>query len=300
MISVLPTYLKPERVEIICPLGIRFVDPATNTIVGDGLSVEAYPVQNSERRVSAVPNRSGVWAFHGLPGLRGFEYGTDDEQRWAPELPKRSFTIETVDALGRFLPCTFEADAPVRVLSASNEFPSPPSFTFRNVPLFSSPARPVPGSLAVVRAQIFKGEDNTPAAWTLVEVGTSVLGRTVTAQGVADTEGRLVLIFPYPEPTNVSVGSPVGSGPQLLSQQSWPLTFRAWHTFDPQPSDFLDLDRVLGLQARHPDALWDDGSPLFPFTAADLIFGRELVVPIRPPGDSRPRKLFITPGASPS
>lgn len=298
MTSVPPTYLKPERVAITCPLGIRFLDSATNTIVGDGLLVEAYPVENRERRVPAAPNRSGVWAFHGLPGLRDFEYSTDDEQRWAPEPPKRRFTIEVIDALGRFLPSKFDVDAPARVLSTANEFPSPPSFTLRTAALFSSPARSIPGSLAVVRAQIFENGD-TPAAWTLVEVGTTVLNRTVTAQGVADSQGRLALILPYPEPANVSIGSPASAGPQLLSQQSWTLSFRAWHTFDPEPSDFLDLDRVLNLLVRPPDALWDNGSSLIPFSAADLIFGRELVVPIRLPGDPRPRKLFITPAGSP-
>jgi hypothetical protein len=151
----------------------------------------------------------------------------------------------------------------------------------------------------VVRAQLFEYGSDTPAAWALVQIQVAVLDRNVIAQGVADKEGRLALIFPYPEPTNFSIGSPIG-GQQLLSQQSWTLTFSAWHMFDSEPGDFIDLDRVLSQTARAPDNLWDEGSPLIPFIAANLVFGRELIVPIRLPGDLRARKLFVTPAGSPS
>jgi hypothetical protein len=300
MTSLSPGDFIPERVAITCPLGVRFLDSATNAIIGDDLLIEAYPAANQERRVEAVPNRSGAWAFHGLPGLREFEYSANDDERWTPEPPKRRFVVELIDVQGRFLPSQFALEAPARVLSMGDEFGSPLSLSMRTVTLFSGPARPVPGGLAVVRAQIFEDGGNTPAAWALVEVSATVLNRTVSAQGVADSEGRLALIFPYPEPANVSLGSPVANGPQLLSQQTWTLIFRAWHTFDPKPGDFVDLDRVLGLAARTPDNLWDDGSPFIPFTAAELVFGRELIVPVRLPGDPRPRKLFITPAGSPS
>ena len=109
--------LQLERVAISCPLGMRFVDEATNTVVSDDLLIEAYPPQNSSRRVPAVANRSGIWAFHGLPGLRRFEYGSDDERRWTPEPPKRPFVVEITDAQRRFLSCRIFVDAPKRVLS---------------------------------------------------------------------------------------------------------------------------------------------------------------------------------------
>jgi hypothetical protein len=300
MTSVPPGSVKVERATITCPLGVRFLDAATSTTVADDLLVDAYPFENPGRRVTAVPNRSGAWAFHGLPGLRKFEYSVNDEERWTPDPPKRLFMVEIIDAQSRFLPTQFAIQAPARALSVGDEFGSPILPALRTLPLFSSPARPVPGGFAMVRAQLFEDGREAPAAWTLVEVAVSVLNRTVTAQGIADRQGRLALIFPYPEPTNVGLGSPVGGGPQLLSQQSWTLTFRAWHDFDPQPADFVNLDRVLDLTARTPDNLWDYGSPFLPFTQADLVFGRELVVPVRLPGDTRPRKLFITPAGSPS
>jgi hypothetical protein len=299
MTSLSPGHFLPERVAITCPLGVRFLDSATNAIVSDDLLIEAYPAANQERRVAAVPNRSGVWAFHGLAGLKKFEYSANDDQRWIPEPQKRRFAIEVIDAQGRFLPSRFVLEAPTRVLSSGDEFTSPLLSSLPTVNLFSSPSRLLPGGLAVVRAQIFENENDTPAPWVLVELSASVLNRTVTAQGIADGEGRLALIFPYPEPTNVSPGSPIGSEPQLLSQQRWTLTFRAWHTFDQGSGDFVDLDLVLGQTSRAPDNLWDDGSPLVPFTEADLVFGRELVVPVRLPGDTRPRKLLITSAGSP-
>jgi hypothetical protein len=292
--------LQSERVAITCPLGIRLIDIATRRVASDDLLVEAYPPQNVFKRVTGVPNRSGVWGFHRLAGLQHFEYSPDDEKRWTPETQKRRFAIEVSDGQGRFLPCRIFTDVPQRVLTLEGELVSPPLPSLWSIPLYSSPARPVPGGLAVVRAEIYEAEGGKPAAWALVEISTNVLDRTVTAQGVTDDKGRLALIFPYPEPANVNLGSPIGGAPQLLSDQSWTLTFRAWHTFDPEPGNFIDLDRLLSQTVQPPDNLWDEGSPLIPFTAADLVFGRELVVPVRPPGDLRPRKLLITPAGSPS
>lgn len=320
MIDLLPRHVKLERVAITCPLGMRFYDVATGGWVNDGLVVEAYREvattsppgsggsagESAEdiqvkraRRVRAIATRSGVAAFHGLPGLAGFEYGADDERRWLDAPAPASFRVEVSDPAGRFLPCTFLAAAPTKGLFGLSSAASPPWEASPAVPLFSAPARPVPGGFAVLRAQLLRFPDREPAAWTLAEVSTRINSRTVTACGLADHRGVLALMFPYPEPLNVSPGSPPGNGPQLLSQQHWTLDFRAWHAFDAVPGEFADLDRVLALQERPADAVWESDSPLAPFTQAELIFGRELIVPARALGDERSRELFITPAVSP-
>jgi hypothetical protein len=94
---------------------------------------------------------------------------------------------------------------------------------------------------------------------------------------------------------NVSTGSPPGGTPQLLSEQSWPLVFQAWYSFGVEPGDRLDLDVAKALTLGRAAAVWEDDSPLAPFDNAILIFGRELVVPARMPGDQRPRRLFVSP-----
>ena len=187
----------------------------------------------------------------------------------------------------------------MRVQSIGDEAGSPSASSLRTIPLFSSPARPLPGGLAVLRAQFFEAATGNPAAWVLAELSMSVLGRIVTVRGLADRQGRLALIFSYPEPASVSLGSSPGGGPQLLSEQRWTLNFRAWYDFDPAPADFADLDSVLALPTGSPVQVWDLDSPSTAFTNAELVFGRELIVPERLPGDVRPRSLFISPADSP-
>lgn len=304
MTNFLPPHVHLERQALTCPLGIRFVDDATRRPIG-GLKVEAYPPATPWQRVAAVATRSDVYAFHGLPGLRDFENQTDDDLRWTLESPlsPRPFVVEIQDPAGRFLPARFLAEAPARV-EALQDSASPPALAaLRTEILHSSPSRQPPGGCAVLRAQLFElgGRDNREhaAAWAVAEISTQVLNREVTARGAADDQGRLTIIFPYPEPVSVSTGSPPSGSPQLLSEQSWPLTFRAWHTFAGETPDFLDLDTVRDFEVQPPTEVWDGDSPLEPFTSADLIFGRELVVPVRLPGDSRPRQLFLSKAASP-
>ena len=102
----------PERVAITCPLGVRFLDSATNAIVGDDLLIEAYPAAIRSAGLQPCRTAPVFWAFHGLPGLREFEYGTNDDKRWIPEPQKRPFVIEITDAQSRFLPSQFALIAP--------------------------------------------------------------------------------------------------------------------------------------------------------------------------------------------
>jgi hypothetical protein len=209
--------------------------------------------------------------------------------------------VEVQDPEGRFLPARFVAEAPTRVETLRESGSPPGQATLRTEKLYSSPSRLSPGSCAALRAQLFELDGRNgrerPAAWAVAEVSTTVHNRVVTALGAADGQGRLTILFPYPEPMNVSTVSPPEGTPQLLSEQRWPLAFRAWHSFSAEIRDRLDIDAVRELIQQRPAEVWEDDSPLVPFSGTDLVFGRELVVPARMPGDSRPRQLFLSKAA---
>jgi hypothetical protein len=146
MTGLVPSHVKLERQVLTCPLGVRFWDTATQRTIG-GLQVEAYPPNHPEKRITAVPTRSDVYGFHGLPGLRDFENRVDDDTRWLLESPlsPRPFVVEVNDPEERFLPARFVAEAPARV-ETLRDSTSPPGFTtLRTETLYSRPSRLVPG-----------------------------------------------------------------------------------------------------------------------------------------------------------
>src|SRR2546428_6671092 len=95
---------KLERLSILAPLGIRFWDAVTNSIIADGLRVTAYPLSNPARRVQGFPNRSGVYVLQNLPGMRDIEHGAGDAEFWTNLPPRRPFVVEVVDNSRRFQP----------------------------------------------------------------------------------------------------------------------------------------------------------------------------------------------------
>src|SRR5262249_37750199 len=99
-----------ERVVCVTVLGLRFWDAVTNSAVGKGLKVEAYPAGESSRRMGSFLTIGGFHAFRGLPGMREVETGAaklDLAQR-------RPFVIEASDLTGkRFLPFSITTFLPV-------------------------------------------------------------------------------------------------------------------------------------------------------------------------------------------
>src|SRR5262249_1781268 len=98
-----------ERVVCVTVLGLRFWDPVSNSAVGKGLKVEAYPQGESSRRIGSFLSIGGFHAFRGLPGMREVETG-------AVELDlaqRRPFVIEVSDLTGRFLPFSITTPLPV-------------------------------------------------------------------------------------------------------------------------------------------------------------------------------------------
>jgi hypothetical protein len=249
-------------------LGVRFWDRVTGRVVFDGLDVV-----ETTSGARLVPNRSGVFVLHELPGLRASEFGAGDDAFWASPPAGSTIGFTLVDTLRQFLPFSFTVDVPLRGLFAEDcgllPAASPPGLGF--VPLFSAPARSVPAGIAAVRADLWDVDADAPAAWAVLEVSA---GGTVY-RGVADTRGSVVVPFPYPEPPWHGSSPPPGS--KSLSQQQWPLdvTVRYSPPTSPPFSDVPDLCAVL---TQAPGTLLDPDSPQTALGSQSLTFGSELVL----------------------
>src|SRR6201992_237265 len=156
-----------QRYSIVTPLGIRFWDPATDTQVADGLKVIAYPDGARRPATTGLCTVSGVYAFHGLPGLRAVEDPQGDAASVGSLPPAARFRIEVTDTEDRFLPMAFSVDAPFRGIYPADL----PGFF-----LFSAPTRSSTPFVAAVRAQLSVIGSATvpdrPAAHAVLEIQT--------------------------------------------------------------------------------------------------------------------------------
>ncbi|WP_457353992.1 hypothetical protein [Roseateles sp. P5_D6] len=213
-------------------IGVRFWDAARSTSLIDGLQVEVFARSNPRVRKPMSPNLSGVYVGHSVPGLRDFEFSdTDPQQLWATaEAALRACRIEVRDPYGRFLPLAIDVDLPVRGLLTWNApwfsppqpivLPgtpgSPPQLMLQRIPLFSAPSRGVPDAQAAVYAQMRDTASGRPAAWALL--GVRIEGQRC-GLGLADEQGRVAVMFPYPEPARRALSSP----PEARNDFSWPV-----------------------------------------------------------------------------
>ena len=104
-----------DRLTWVAPLGVRFWDPITQSLVSDGLVVTAIPRVNNlypGQPACAFPNRSGVFAFHHLPGLMESEIGAGDLEYWEHLPAPKEFVISVTDTRKRFLPFQIKVNAP--------------------------------------------------------------------------------------------------------------------------------------------------------------------------------------------
>ena len=262
-----------ERVSRHCALGIRFWDMAARESSIEGLLVEVYPRSNPQARLLARPNRSGVYVANAVPNLRSFEFSDDPAGTlWATAL--RPYRVRVTDSQRRFLPMEFDADLPTRGLLTwlapwlsppqpivlPGEDGSPPPLLLERIPLFSAPSRPVPEPLAVVYAQLRELGTGRPAAWSLLGVG--IDGHT-RGLGLADNEGRVAVMFPYPEPPRMQLASP----PEARNDFSWQLELSAfWSSASPVPAvpEVPDLGDVLDQLSQPRTVIESTLSPTAP------------------------------------
>jgi hypothetical protein len=272
-VSATPVVL--ETVTRTALLGVRFWDRVAGRPVSDGLEVV-----ETTSGARAVPNRSGVFVLHELPGLRASEFGAGDDAFWASPPAASAIGFTVVDRLGQFLPFAFTADVPLRGLFAEDcgLIASPPDAVVGGVPLFSAASRTAPAGIASVRADLWDVAGDAPAAWAVLEVSA---GAGPVHRGVADALGRTVVLLPYPEPPWHGSSPPPGS--RSLSDQTWPLTVSVRYgpaygsppLPDPTPGAVPDLCAVL---TQPMGTLVSADSPTTALGPQVLTFGRELVL----------------------
>jgi hypothetical protein len=306
-----------DRLTMVAPLGLRFHDTSDGALVGDGLSVWAYPVGRPSVKRAAVANRKGVYVLHHGYGLTEREHGDGSRDYWDhPVPPNKDFIIEVSDELRRYQPFQFTVNLPVEGILKWDASLDSPLSERTTIPLFAAPTRSVVSGMTVIRTELWDTTIDAPAAWAVLEVFT---GGKLIGQGIADEAGRIAVIFPYPPPLSFSTASPPGSPPGSppiatsppLTEQQWPVELRALYTpvrpvlsppdFSAAGSSLPDLRFTLSQPVA---TMWFDAAQTEIFEEANLRFGRELILksrpsPSSPPSQTRDSVLFITPAGSP-
>ena len=263
-----------ERLSKVAPLGVRFWDEVSHKAIEDGLIVTAYRAAQPDQVFALTLNRVNVFVLQIVPGLRDVEFGDGDQAYWDNLPAPQSFVIDVFDTTNRFLPFTFTADVPTRDLF---EWicGSPPEQSA--VPLFSAPARSVPGGYGVIRAELHdesQFDDRTqayaPAAWAMLEAWYD--GQRV-GRGLADDQGRIVVFFPYPEPINPPISSPPTPRTALTSQV-WPIELRCFYSAL-SAAQSPDLCAAL---TQSPATLLNALSPPTPLTIVNVAYGVDRIV----------------------
>ena len=282
-----------EELTLVQPFGLRFWDQVTRSVVSDGLVVTAWRTAQPELRTLASLNRSGVFSFRHLPGLREIENGAGDADFWSKHAPQFSpqfdFVVEVLDPENRFLSFRLPVRLPVWGIYEFGGLPF--------VPLYSTPARTVATPTAMIRAQLYDRIHDVPAAWAVVEVN---IEGGPTVREIADDRGQVLVPFPFPEPQGFGLGSPLRPGGIPLADQTWQLHLAFAYT-PTAPDGIPDLTQVL---QQAPATAWDDELLSTPLTLATLPFGPELVLRSRaaaasPPASPWLSTLLITPAGSP-
>jgi hypothetical protein len=271
-----------ERLKVFTPLGIRFWDPALDVQISDDLSVVASPAAG-RKATPAVRTASGIYAFHGLPGLHDLEYLVDEQiLNTSPPFARR-FIVQVSDNQRRLLPVTFRVDLPFTGIFPTDAINGsvetrPPGFY-----LFSASTRPTLPTLAVVRVQLVERVDpvtERAAAHAVIEI--QAPGNR-TWYGLADERGRVAILFPYPTFTTTSSGNAGLSPPVIDRRQHWELGIRVRYapaTLSIAPGSALpDLRSILN---QPLGVIWSSrtttmGQPVN-HMSANLTFGEELVL----------------------
>jgi hypothetical protein len=187
-----------EDLDIFTPLGLRFWDSALDRAIDEGLRVVARPWHSLEREILATRNRSGVHTFRWLPGMSAVEYHQAESHLSDTSIPRqRPFIVTVEDQRERFLPAAFRIDLPLpyRGIFLAEGSGSTPGGSQRGVYLFSAPTRRVDERLTAVRGTLADAVSGEPIPWAHVVVRAP---HARTFHGLADAQGRFVVMFPYP------------------------------------------------------------------------------------------------------
>lgn len=213
-----------EKLLIRTPIGLRFWDHGAGKAVNDHLEVKTWPREGGQSPIHAMRNPSGIYSFHGLPGLRDWEYPIKDEELGASPPFSKQFIVKIEDTQRRFLNVAAIMEAPQpddRIFVSNVESPVEADKGFR---LFSAPTRSATSYLAMIRAYLWDKSKNKAASYAVLKV--SFNGNAWT--GIADENGMIAVLFPYPIiMRSLDVSPPSSRIP--LHEQSWEIKVRAFY-----------------------------------------------------------------------
>jgi hypothetical protein len=302
-----------ERDRTFTPLGIRFWDAALQVPVAEPLTVYAWLRDSPHPPTRAVRSSAGVYAFHGLPGQADAERPARGEEHPERVGPEREYVIAVDDPAGRYLPEAFTVTLPLGYRGVFMEpfgtpaAGSPPEPQGRAY-LFPSVGRLAPPGIAAIHATLVDElsvgtDEERPAAWAVLTA--TLAGERYT--GIADADGRVVVMLPFPTPERLRLGSP----PVDTRAATWPVTlsaawepsalrypFPAREGLNPAWADRPSLKSILYEQGPAPVRVDEDAAPVLEWTET-LVHGRELVLRTTLAGGARDATVWIAAGASP-
>jgi hypothetical protein len=295
-VTALATVTVLERRTWFAPLGVYFYDPTTNLPVTESLSVTIVSMADPRIRIPAVPNPSNVYVIHAFPGLPrdGARYPQPDDAPTSPppSPAPRPVRIEVRDPSGHYLPVDLLGEVPTYGLFAPTcatlSPPDSPPAMARAVYLYPGAAQPTSGARAVVRAELRDANTDRPVAWALASV---VYRDTTLGRAVSDSEGRLTLVFPFPElatPRIVASPAPV-TPPTLRSMATWDVSL---HIASSPAVSSSSVPDFCALHAQAAARVLAARSPAVDLTDISIGLGRETVV--RTTGE---RHLYLIPGS---
>jgi hypothetical protein len=282
------------------PLGVRFWDPATRRPITDGLVVSAWDRARPNRIIPLTPNASFGHVLHAAPGLSRSAWGDGTATFWTNPPEQAAFTIAVSDRLSRFLPMRLDAILPHQDWFVPNCLASPPPSPIELaaahlhapsgfVPLFAAAGRQAASNQGVILATLRDGDDATPAAWAVVvaEAHGSIAGI-----GVADGQGELTMLFPFPELERrpFTSGSPVELPPVSRQAGALPvlatdLTLRVFYAGTLAQDAAPDFCTLMTQPERR---LVGSRSPAFDLGSVRLVLSR----PLFPHSDGSPN-LYV-------
>jgi hypothetical protein len=216
-----------ESVLVVTPLGVVLHDLVTDARVVDGLRVDARPVPGG-RVTPAFRTRSGAYAFRGLDGMHDVEMPGPGQPNSGPD--GREFDVLVVDTRDRFVDTVLRVGVPADGLVSQAMLGLAGGSLPDDLPiyLFSSPARTLPGHLAVVRAELADDVTGEPAAHARLEVVVDAGGPGRRRySGLSDATGAVVVPLPYPRFANAAMPNasilPPGTRGEPTADRLWPL-----------------------------------------------------------------------------
>jgi hypothetical protein len=193
---------------------IRPVDATLNLPLADRMRIDSPGLR-------LVYNLHGETVLMGAPGLGRYSTNFDLPDD-APPVESVGLVIELRDPTLRYLPRRLRLDLP---RDPDPTHADQPNSVFQAVEaeMYPSPASPVLGTWAVVRATVRERNSRERLPWTLIQVrrGSEVMG-----QGMSDARGEALIAVP-----GIPFFMPGGGGDTTVTREIT-ITFRAFFDSD--------------------------------------------------------------------